>query len=206
MTAPARTYFVGGVIMPRPFKIRRLGHFGLWSANLDAAQAFYVDTLGLRLTDTMSIDGPDGVRRQVFTSHGTDHHTFVLGDARIATSMNDCYARGITVNQLSFQVGTLGEIADAQAYFGELDVPMQRGGRDSPGSNWAVYMYDPDGMRTESFYGIEQIGWDRLSKPDAMRYQGAFELPPLPQPSEETECSGPSNAASTCLPAGARPT
>jgi catechol 2,3-dioxygenase-like lactoylglutathione lyase family enzyme len=64
---------------------------------------------------------------------------------------------------------------------------MQRGGRDSPGSNWVVYMYDPDGMRTELFYGMEQIGWDRLSKPDAMRYQGTFELPPRPQPSEETE-------------------
>jgi catechol 2,3-dioxygenase-like lactoylglutathione lyase family enzyme len=60
-------------------------------------------------------------------------------------------------------------------------------GRDMPGSNWHVYVYDPDGHTNELYYGIEQIGWNQLSKPTAMYYRGFREKPSLPQMSEITE-------------------
>ncbi len=46
-------------------------------------------------------------------------------------------------------------------------------GRDMPGSNWHVYVYDPDGHTNEMYYGIEQIGWNRLSKPREILVCGA---------------------------------
>ena len=48
MTAADRMYDVGGVLLPRPFKPRRLGHFALWQTDLDMARRLYVDVLGFR--------------------------------------------------------------------------------------------------------------------------------------------------------------
>ena len=56
-----------------------------------------------------------------------------------------------------------------------------------PGSNWHVYVYDPDGHTNELYYGIEQIGWNQLSKPTEMYYRGFREKPSLPQMSEIAE-------------------
>ena len=36
-----------------------------------------------------------------------------------------------------------------------------------PGSNWHCYVSDPDGHTNEFYYGIEQVGWNDLSKPKA---------------------------------------
>src|SRR5437763_12651524 len=56
-----------------------------------------------------------------------------------------------------------------------------------PGSNWHVYVYDPDGHTNELYYGIEQIGWNGRSKPRDMYYLGFREKPDLPQMSEAAE-------------------
>ena len=84
-------YNLGGVMLPQPFKIRRLGHFGL---NVDDTQAcldFYCNTLGFRLSDPedLALRHPDGAKlkeigdtRLYFTRHGTDHHSFVFGGRR----------------------------------------------------------------------------------------------------------------------------
>ncbi len=97
------------------------------------------------------------------------------------------FAPEVTINQITWQCGSLKEIADAHTYFQEQQVRVQRVGRDMPGSNWHVYVYDPDGHTNEFYYGIEQIGWNRLSKPRDMYYRGFQEKPPLPQMSEAAE-------------------
>ena len=48
---------VGGIRLDRPFKIRRLGHFGFNSRNMNAAMHFYRDLLGFQVTDTLDF-GP----------------------------------------------------------------------------------------------------------------------------------------------------
>ena len=47
-------YDVGGILLDRPFKIRRLGHFGFNVVNMDAARHFYVDLLGFKVSDVMT--------------------------------------------------------------------------------------------------------------------------------------------------------
>ena len=88
---------------------------------------------------------------------------------------------GITVNQITWQVGSLAEVGNAIKWFNERGIKQQRSGRDMPGSNWHTYLYDPDGQSNELYYGIEQIGWNGHSKPRAM-YDRGFDKPPeLPQ-------------------------
>jgi catechol 2,3-dioxygenase-like lactoylglutathione lyase family enzyme len=97
------------------------------------------------------------------------------------------FADGVTINQITWQCGSLKEIADAHTYFTDHQVRIQRVGRDMPGSNWHTYVYDPDGHTNELYYGIEQIGWNQLSKPRTLYYRGFNEKPPLPQMSEGAE-------------------
>jgi catechol 2,3-dioxygenase-like lactoylglutathione lyase family enzyme len=185
MHASTLTYDVGGVMLAQPFKARRLGHFALWQSDLDMARCLYVDVLGFRQTDTIERDGKTVA---VFTSHGTDHHALAAIHPSTAEGVRKThYENGVMVNQVSFQVGTLEEVVNAHEYFSQRQIPITRLGRDFPGSNWAVYVLDPDGHRIELYYGMEQIGWDRRSKPRAAHIDRVRQGFTLPQLSEMTE-------------------
>jgi catechol 2,3-dioxygenase-like lactoylglutathione lyase family enzyme len=186
--------------MARPFKIRRFGHFGFNLDRLDEAVTFYTDELGFRVTDDVSlfdlVDGPalEFVRkivtnpRMVFTSNSSDHHALLLTHKTFGTlTGNDAVAPDNTVSQITWQVGTLDEVLDAEKYLRARNVPVVRVGRDMPGSNWHVYFLDPDGNTLELYYGMEQIGWNRTSKPGQMHYRRFDATPPLPQMSEAAE-------------------
>jgi catechol 2,3-dioxygenase-like lactoylglutathione lyase family enzyme len=198
-TAPQQ-YDVGGVLLPRPFKIRRFGHFGLNLDRLDEAITFYTDLLGFRITDEMSIldevpaEAHEAVAkivtdgRMIFTSNSADHHALLLAHRTFGTLMgNDRNAKDNTLSQLTWQVGTLQEVVDAEAFLRERGVQIVRIGRDMPGGNWHVYFLDPDDNTVELYYGMEQIGWSRKSRPRAMHDRAFMEAPPLPQMSEAAE-------------------
>jgi catechol 2,3-dioxygenase-like lactoylglutathione lyase family enzyme len=196
MASNGTRFNVGGVLLPRPFKIRRLGHFGFNAVHMDAGRQFYGDLLGFKASDTLDFgkmpwapkDVDLGDTNGYFMRYGTDHHAFVLFNKRVLDHRPDRkFAPEVTVNQITWQCGSLKEIMDAHTYFQDHGVPIQRVGRDMPGSNWHVYVYDPDGHTIELYYGIEQIGWNQLSKPKDMYYRGFREKPALPQVSEITE-------------------
>jgi catechol 2,3-dioxygenase-like lactoylglutathione lyase family enzyme len=88
---------------------------------------------------------------------------------------------------MTWQVASLAEVSNAVDWFNAKDVRISRVGRDMPGSNWHCYPYDPEGHRNEIYYGMEQIGWTGLSKPQAMHERGFRERPPLPQIPEYQE-------------------
>ena len=196
MTGAKENFNVGGVILNQPFKIRRLGHFGFNLSNMEDGVRFYVDLLGFRISDTMDyarrakdpaqvagLGDPNGY----FTRYGNDHHAMVLFPKRVRDALGRHEQHGITVNQITWQVGSLKEVGDAIKWFNERGIKQQRSGRDMPGSNWHTYLYDPDGQSNELYYGIEQIGWNGHSKPRAM-YDRGFDKPPeLPQVSEFEE-------------------
>ena len=187
---------VGGVLLNQPFKIRRLGHFGFNLSNMEAGVHFYVDLLGFRISDVMDysrrakdptqvagLGDPNGY----FTRYGTDHHAMVLFPKRVRDALGRREQRGITVNQITWQVGSLAEVGNAIKWFNERGIKQQRSGRDMPGSNWHTYLYDPDGQSNELYYGIEQIGWNGHSKPRAMYDRGFDKAPELPQIAEIDE-------------------
>lgn len=181
-------YDVGGVMLEQPFRIARLGHFGLYMEDIEAASRFFGDVLGFRRTDVLTSPDGSGKVRGYFHGHNTDHHSMAFISADVARSRDDRYARGITVNQLSFQVGTLEEMIHAYRLFRDSGSTIWRVGRDRPGSNYAVYFLDPDGHTVELFYGMEQIGWDGRSKPmKTFAHLSRTTEPELPQPSEADE-------------------
>jgi catechol 2,3-dioxygenase-like lactoylglutathione lyase family enzyme len=189
------TYDVGGIRLPQPFKVRRLGHTGLNVSAFDATVDFYTRVIGFRVTDTFDIanipslaqampDIEDG--RSAFLSCGSDHHTLVLVHRSLEFLLPGTPA-GVTVNQITWQVNSLAEVVEARDFVTARGANIVRGGRDLPGSNWAVYFRAPDGHVNELYYGIEQIGWNRRSKPATMHYLG-FDGPiTLPQRSERME-------------------
>ena len=191
-----KKFNVGGVLLNQPFKIRRLGHFGFNLSNMEDGVRFYVDLLGFRISDVMDysrrakdpaqvagLGDPNGY----FTRYGNDHHAMVLFPKRVRDALGRHERPGITVNQITWQVGSLSEVGNAIKWFNERSIKQQRSGRDMPGSNWHTYLYDPDGQSNELYYGIEQIGWNGHSKPRAM-YDRGFDKPPeLPQIAEIEE-------------------
>jgi catechol 2,3-dioxygenase-like lactoylglutathione lyase family enzyme len=196
MTSNGNAYSVGGVLLPRPFKVRRLGHFGFNAERMDEGREFYTALLGFKASDVLDFGtmswAPKGAGvgdpRGYFMRYGTDHHAFVLFNKKVLDHRPDRkFAPEVTVNQITWQCGSLKEIVDAHTYFQERGIPIQRVGRDMPGSNWHVYVYDPDGHTIELYYGIEQVGWNQASKPTAMYYRGFREKPALPQASEIAE-------------------
>ncbi len=187
---------VGGVLLNQPFKIRRLGHFGFDLVNMEEGVPFYVDLLGFRVSDVMDYSKRAKSPEQVaglgdpngyFTRYGTDHHAMVLFPKRVREAIGRREKPGVTVNQITWQVGSLKEVAEAIHWFTVNDIKLRRSGRDMPGSNWHTYLNDPDGHQNELYYGIEQIGWNGHSKPRAMYDRGFGEPPPLPQITEQQE-------------------
>jgi catechol 2,3-dioxygenase-like lactoylglutathione lyase family enzyme len=187
---------VGGVLLDQPFKIRRLGHFGFNLVDMDEGLRFYTDLLGFRVSDVMDysrrakdpaqlagLGNPNGY----FTRYGTDHHAMVLFPKRVRDALGRGDKPGVTVNQITWQVGSLSEVGNAIKWFDERHIKQQRSGRDMPGSNWHTYLFDPDGHSNELYYGIEQVGWNGHSKPRIMYDRGFNEPPALPQISEQQE-------------------
>jgi catechol 2,3-dioxygenase-like lactoylglutathione lyase family enzyme len=195
MTAPQK-FDVGGVMLERPFKIRRLGHFGYYSDHMEEAKHFYFDLLGFQVSDIIDFQArassPDqfkglGDPTAYFTRFGTDHHSFVLFPRKIFAAMGRPIPPLVSINQMTWQVGSLKEVVEASSWFKEAGVKVDRSGRDMPGSNWHTYMFDPEGNRNELYYGMEQIGWDGLSKPLPMHDRIFHKVADLPQVSEYQE-------------------
>jgi len=188
-------FSVGGVLLDRPFKIRRLGHFGLDVHDIEAGIKFYTEMFGLKIADPIDFgarlpaeeQGKHGSGIGYFMRHGTDHHSFVLFPRRVRRVMLKHLREKMTINQITWQVGSLREVVEGSNWLKETGIKITRAGRDNPGSNWHVYPLDPEGHTNEIYYGIEQIGWDGLSKPKGMHRRDYHQSPTLPHRSEFAE-------------------
>jgi catechol 2,3-dioxygenase-like lactoylglutathione lyase family enzyme len=191
-----RKFDVGGVLLDRPFRISRLGHFGYYTDHMDAARRFYVELLGFQISDKLDLGKRVKDQSQLaglgdangyFTRYGTDHHAFVLFPRQVMELLRGKIPAEINVNQITWQVGSLKQVVDANYWMQSVQVPIFRSGRDMPGSNWHTYMQDPENNRNELYYGMEQVGWEGYSKPLPMHKRGFEKVAELPQISEFQE-------------------
>ena len=137
MTGSNQAYSVGGIRYPRPFKIRRLGHFGFNLSDLDKGIDFYGRLLGFRMTEDLDLSKvPElsgqlaGLRdpRLIFMTHGTDHHAFLIAHRSLGAIFgDDAAAKDITLNQITWQVSTLEEVVQAEDYFRQRGLVDPRG-------------------------------------------------------------------------------
>ncbi|MEI9889183.1 MAG: VOC family protein [Rhizomicrobium sp.] len=188
-------YDVGGILLERPFFVRRLGHFHYLSTRVKESLEFYTKLLGFQITDTVDLSprikdnellAKMGDPHLYFTRYGHDHHAFVLSSDRIYEVRGATRPPQMTVGQITWQVGSLEEVVNGHRWIDKQGLVSFRTGRDTPGSNWASYFHDPDGHANEIYYGIEQIGWDGRSKPPAF-HRGFMAAPELPQIPEALE-------------------
>ena len=112
MPSNGQRYNVGGVILERPFKIRRLGHFGFNMEKIEEGREFYGDLLGFKVSDLADFSrapwfpkdyaGPQGY----FMRYGTDHHAMMLFAKAIGQDvalLNDADAAGVA--EMTFGAG-----------------------------------------------------------------------------------------------------
>ena len=170
---------VGGVALDRPFKILRLGHFGFNAEDLEASRRFYFDLLGFFITE------PAGAG--YFGRHAGDHHSFALFDKRkfnerqYAGSNAKHFRAENDINQITWQVQSVSEMAAATRYFHDNGIEVMREGRaGGGGSQFHLYVWAPDEQIFELYYGIEQISWNGYARPVAMRH-GTAAAPTEPQ-------------------------
>ena len=163
----AKSYNLEGINFPRPFRIRRFGHFGLNLDNIDAGIDFYARLLGFEMTDLVEIGKlappgiiPEGLDDRVpFFSHNADHHSLIIAHPDVGPFIGDPEAHPeTTFSHFTWQVGSLEEVKLGHDYLKEQGVNINRTGRDMPGSNWHCYILDPDGHTVEVYYGMEQVG------------------------------------------------
>ena len=131
MSSNGHRYDVGGVLLERPFKIRRLGHFGFNINKLAEAREFYGDLLGFTVSDKADFSGAPwfpkdkglGDAHGYFMRYGSDHHAMVLFSKPVMDVRADRkFAPEVTINQITWQCGSLKEIAEAHSYFEEQQV------------------------------------------------------------------------------------
>lgn len=126
-------------------KVAELGHVGIRCFDVQKQLAFYVDVLGLVVTDT------DPAVGNYFLSARPDdeHHELLLARGR------DVAAEGRLIQQVSFRCATFDDLVglyrQLKAYGVTFDMIV------SHGNAVGVYFYDPEGNRTEVYWqtGLE---------------------------------------------------
>ncbi len=109
----AASYDVGGVKLPRPFRICRNGPIRLFVKDVDAAIEFYRDVIGLSLTEEIDWRG----HRCAFLRVNTEHHTIALYPLALRAQLplrQDCLCMAF-----GLQLGGYKQLRDAIAFLGE---------------------------------------------------------------------------------------
>lgn len=119
-----------------------LSHILLFSGDVEAALNFYVDTLGLRLSDKS-----DSVIAFLHTPHGSDHHLIALAKSA-----------GLGLHHSSWCVPSIDAVGLGAQQMIEAGYEQGWGvGRHVLGSNYFHYVRDPWGSYAEYSFDIDFI-------------------------------------------------
>ena len=124
-------------------KIGKLGHVGLFCANLKKMRDFYSQFLGLTITDE------DGSFVFLSSNPKEEHHEVVLVLARGDTKPTEY------LQQMSFIVNSLEELKDFYTKIKAAGLRINR--TVTHGISCSVYFYDPEDNLVEIYY---RTGYD----------------------------------------------
>jgi catechol 2,3-dioxygenase-like lactoylglutathione lyase family enzyme len=164
---------VGGVMLPRPFKVTKIGPVNLFVADVDASERFYTELLGLTKTEDVQYQG----HRCVFLRCGTDHHTVGLFPVALRQQLG--LNPATTLMSIGIQVGSYRQLREAIAFLRARDlqfidrIPPEL----HPGIDYAAHAVGPDGHCIQIYHSMEQIGWDGRPRPAALRPRIAPQWP-----------------------------
>lgn len=119
----------------------RFSHFGMYVRDLAVMERFYVEVLGLTITDR----GDLGATRLVFLSRDPEeHHQLVLASGRPAEAAFN------PINQISFRVADVGALRALDRRLRAAAVADRVA--VTHGNAISVYFRDPEGNRLEVFF------------------------------------------------------
>ena len=98
------------MLLPRPFKIVRIGPLRLFVDDIDAARSFYRDVLGLRVTAEIDYQG----LRCVLLQANTEHHSIGLYPVELRERLG--LSEHSTTFSVGMQLGGYRELRDARTF------------------------------------------------------------------------------------------
>lgn len=122
-----------------PDRPRKITHVVLNSVDVGAAQTFFEEVLGFRLSDRTRI--------MAFMRCGPDHHSIALADAD-----NNC------LNHMAFLMPDLESVMRGGGRMRDADFPIEWGvGRHGPGNNAFAYFIGPFDFVIEYTAEVQQV-------------------------------------------------
>lgn len=126
----------------KPVRPLYLSHILLFSADVDEAVSFYVDLLGLRLSDKSG-----SIIAFLHSPHGSDHHLIALAKSG-----------GLGLHHSSWCVPSIDAVGRGTQQMIEAGYPQGWGvGRHVLGSNYFRYVRDPWGSYAEYSFDIDFV-------------------------------------------------
>ncbi|OTP76195.1 VOC family protein [Caballeronia sordidicola] len=120
----------------------QLNHLGLYTAHFDAMEKFYVDVIGMVVTDRGTVARLGGVKIIFLSANADQHHQLALVE-NAATTGPSC------VNQIAFKVKSLEELRSAHERI--QSATSQPALTIDHGNAWSLYALDPDGNGIEVY-------------------------------------------------------
>jgi catechol 2,3-dioxygenase-like lactoylglutathione lyase family enzyme len=132
--------------------------------HLEDALDFYTQTMGLKITEEVSIHN----HRCVFLRANTEHHSIALYPAALAKVLQ--LPNPSSLLSFAMQVGSYQQLQDAIAHLKSNGVQFLELPREiSAGIGHHAFAIDPDGFLIELYWEMEQIGWDGQPRPAHLR-------------------------------------
>jgi catechol 2,3-dioxygenase-like lactoylglutathione lyase family enzyme len=176
------SYDVEGVLLPRPFKITKIGPVGLFVDDVDRAEAFYTDRVGFVRSEETTYRGA----RCVFLRCGAEHHSLGLFPKELRRSLG--LNERTTCMSFGVEMGSYTQLREAVKFLKSRGVTFV----DSippelyPGIDYSAFALDPDGHCIQLYYYMEQVGWDGRVRPQSARRQVQREWPEALEPLSDT--------------------
>ena len=139
---------------------RKLGHVGLYVKDLERSKKFYVEVVGLKVSDEFP-------ERAVFMRCGHDHHDtvlFKLPDEKHGRSLDE----RVEIQQISYEMDRLSDLKEKAAELKAQGIEIVGPERKTAGMDITIEFHDPDGNRVQFYCEMEQIGWDDRSRPSEL--------------------------------------
>jgi catechol 2,3-dioxygenase-like lactoylglutathione lyase family enzyme len=157
-------YDVGGILLPRPFKITAIGPVRLFIKDMKRALDFYQKKMGMIHTETVTWKGHECH----FLRCNTEHHVIALYPIALRTELG--LSEHSTMMSFGVRLNDYKQLKDAVAYLKEKQVKVRTLPSELfPGMDYTAFCFDPDGHAVQLYYYMEQVGWDGQPRPAAQR-------------------------------------
>lgn len=134
--------------------IKRLNHAVLYVSDLDRSVAFYTNAFGFE-----EIARERGMMAFLRARGGENHHDLALMSVGPNAKQPPPGSTGLY--HLAWEVGTIGELADAAGALAQLDALT---GMSDHGATKSLYGRDPDGIEFEVMWLVPRDQWGEYDR------------------------------------------